>query len=411
MGDTGLRTRLGLPALRGRGRLAIAMVVDTIGSGMFLPFGVIYFLHVTTLSLTLIGTGLTAASLLAMPVALLLAPLLDRFGSRRVVIAGNLISALAFVGYLFVGTEWQLIVAALLASAGSTTFWLALRGLIGEVVEAPKRPAWFALQSSIRNAGLGLGGVLGAIAVSSGSRAAYLLLAGVNAVSYLLAGGLVLSWRGPAEEKSTARQRPAAGATVKEGYWTLLRDRALMLVTGLNLAFVLCYSALNVLLAVYLTEVLGLPAWLAGAVYTVNTVLVVLAQTVISQWAGRFRRTTVLRGAAGCWALAFALFAALLAMPRPVPLAIVLVAAVLVFTFAEILQGPTINSLVVDLAPADAPGRHLAAFQLSWSLGQAAAPALLTWLLSRGAALPWLALVAVCVLAAAAVSGLRGRTD
>jgi MFS family permease len=85
------------------------------------------------------------------------------------------------------------------------------------------------------------------------------------------------------------------------------------------------------------------------------------------------------------------------------------VAAVLVFTFAEILQGPTINSLVVDLAPADAPGRHLAAFQLSWSLGQAAAPALLTWLLSRGAALPWLALVAVCVLAAAAVSGLRGQ--
>jgi hypothetical protein len=109
--------------------------------------------------------------------------------------------------------------------------------------------------------------------------------------------------------------------------------------------------------------------------------------------------------------LAFALFAALLVVPRPVPLAILLVAAVLVFTFAGILQGPTINSLVVDLAPAGAPGRHLAAFQLSWSLGQAAAPALLTWLLSRGAGLPWLALVLMCALAAAAVSGLRGRTD
>jgi len=74
---------------------------------------------------------------------------------------------------------------------------------------------------------------------------------------------------------------------------------------------------------------------------------------------------------------------------------------------------------VVDLAPADAPGRHLAAFQLSWSIGQAAAPALLTWLLSRGAAWPWLVLAAICALTAAAISGLRdqdqtdrpGRTD
>jgi MFS family permease len=110
----------------------------------------------------------------------------------------------------------------------------------------------------------------------------------------------------------------------------------------------------------------------------------------------------VLQAAALCWIAAFLLFWALTITPHPL-LAAALLAAIAAFTLAGMLQGPTINAIVVDLAPANAPGRHLAAFQLSWSLGQAAAPPLLLWLLSRGAQWPWIALIAARYLVPARV--------
>lgn len=79
-----------------------------------------------------------------------------------------------------------------------------------------------------------------------------------------------------------------------------------------------------------------------------------------------------------------------------------LLVAVLLFALAEMLNGPMINVLVVDIAPAATPGRHLAVFQLSWSIGSALAPGMLTWLLSRGTSWPWIVLIALCVLAIAA---------
>jgi MFS family permease len=385
------------------------MAVDSVGTGLFVPFAIVYFLHITALPLTLIGAGLTTAYLVALPTPVAVGLLIDRLGPRRVVAAGNLLSAIAFTGYLFVGSLWQLIVAAFVASVGQATFWTATRALIAVIAPPAQRGGWFAMQTTIRNAGYGLGGVLGAAAISTGGRWAYLLLAAVNAVSYLLAATLVLRWKPAIADDPPVHRNDLVPARHEIGpgtYRHLLRDRALVLVTGMNLAFVLCGSAVTVLLAVYLTNVLGLPAWLAGALFTVNTVLVVALQTATTRHVRRYREGRVLQAAALCWIAAFLLFWALTITPRPL-LAAVLLAAIAAFSLAGMLQGPTINTLVVGLAPANAPGRHLAAFQLSWSLGQAAAPLLLIWLLSRGAQWPWVALMAACalVIAAAHVEG------
>jgi MFS family permease len=380
------------------------MAADSVGTGLFVPFAIVYFLHTTALPLTLIAAGLTTAYLIALPTPVAAGPLLDRLGPRRVVAAGNLLSAVAFTGYLFVGSLWQLIMAAFVASVGQATFWTATRALVAVIARPAQRRSWFAMQTTIRNAGYGLGGILGAAAVSAGSRWAYLLLAAANAASYLLAAALVLRWKPAAERDPRPRRRDAQPARreIEHGsYRRLLRNRALVLVTGMNLAFVLCGSGLTVLLAVYVTTVLGLPAWLAGALFTVNTVLVVVLQTVTTRRIRGYRQERVLQAAAGCWIAAFLLFWALTVTPRPL-LAAVLLAAIVVFTVAGMLQGPTISALVVDLAPANAPGRHLAAFQLSWSLGQAVAPLSLIWLLSRGAQWPWIALMAACALSIAA---------
>jgi MFS family permease len=158
--------RLGLPRMSGQRSLVAALVVDSLGDGLFVPFAIVYFLHTTSLSLAAIGTCLSVAGLLALPSVLLAGVLVDRFSATGVVLAGNLVSGLGFAGYLVVGSAWQLVLFALLAGLGGRFYWTANLGLIGEAFTGEERARWFALQRALRNAGFGLGGLLGAAAIS-----------------------------------------------------------------------------------------------------------------------------------------------------------------------------------------------------------------------------------------------------
>lgn len=402
--------RLGLPPLRGRGGLVVALAVDSIGTGLFLPFGIIFFLHTTSLSLTVIGAGLSAARLLALPAPVAAGYLIGRLGARRVFALGDLLGAIGFVGFILVSSVWELIAAAFVVSAGQAVFWTASRTLVGEIAAPPERRSWFALQSATRNAGFGLGGLIAAAFVSVGSRWVYLAFAAVNAVSFLATAALVMNWRQPpaaagaAPERSGTKERaaePRAGFRV-------LADRALLLLSGVNLAFVMCANVLSVLLVVYITTVLKQPAWLAVLAFTVNTLLVSLAQGVITRRSKRLSHPLALQLAALCWAVSFFLLWYLDAAPRWL-LVPALVVAVVVFSVAEMLKEPVINTVLTDIAPPGAAGRYAAGYQLSWSIGRACGPVVLTTLLAQGVLWVWLVLLVICGLAALGVQRMAVR--
>jgi len=449
--DGGLLQRLGLPRTSGQRSLVAALVVDSLGDGLFVPFAIVYFLHTTSLSLSAIGACLSVAGLLALPSVLLAGVLVDRFGSSGVVVAGNLLSGLAFAGYLVVGNAWQLVLFALLAGLGGRFYWTANLGLIGDAFSGEERARWFALQRALRNAGFGLGGLLGAVAISVGSDAGYRALAAVNAVSYLAAAALVLFWsrrlqlrlsdqrasdeppkvnpasNSPASAKTgsggssspeqpgrdhssrddssrddssrddssrdnTSRDRPGAA---QRGYRAALTDRPFMLLTATNVLFVLCSISLEVLLSVFVLRALHQPVWLAGALFAVNTIASAVGQTPLSAALGGLGPIRVLQLSGAVWAVSFTLFWLATGLPGAAAIASVTL-AVVVFTVAEMIQGPVVNDLVVALAPPQLRGRYLGTYQLSWALSRAVAPALFTWLFSVGADVPWIALAVAC---------------
>ena len=53
---TGVAARLGVPALRGRGRFITGNLVDSVGNGMLLPLGLLYFTDVRGLPVAQVGT-------------------------------------------------------------------------------------------------------------------------------------------------------------------------------------------------------------------------------------------------------------------------------------------------------------------------------------------------------------------
>lgn len=397
---------LGLPNTRGRGPLIVAQVVDALGTGLFLPFAVVYFHVAKDLPLTTVGVMLSAAALIALPAGPLAGPMIDRFGPRRVVVAGNLVRVLTFTGYVFTDVPWQLVVLVSITLAGESQFRPGAAALVAQVADDGQRARWYAMDRALRNIGFGVGGLLGSVLVTWGGTSGYTGVVALNAVSFLVASALVATWR-PARTPVTDPAQVLAcdsapdPAGKRGGYRVVLADRAYLGVLATVCVFALCDLALTVLLSAYVIQARGLPAWQPGVLFAINTVMVMGAQTLVAKAVERHRRPRVLQVAAALWVVSFLLFATVPADRAGLALA-ALVVGMVVFTVAELLQAPTSIAMTVAMAPPHLRGRYLGLEELMWGLAKVVAPVLFTWLLAKGPGLPWLAL-SVCCLGAVAL--------
>lgn len=399
---------LGLPNTRGRVPLVVAQLVDALGTGLFLPFAVVYFHAAKAIPLATVGLMLSAAALLSLPAGPLAGPLIDRFGPRRVVVTSNLVRVLTFTGYVFTDVPWQLVVLVTVTLCDESQFRPAAAALVAQVADGGQRARWYAMERALRNTGFGAGGLLGSAVVGWGGNSGYTAVVVLNAVSFLTAAALVAAWRpaavpGRSLPGGAAAPAPeAAGAAPgRAGYREVLADRAFRGVLFTVGVFALCDLALTVLLSAYVIEARGLPAWQPGTLFALNTVLVVVGQTAVARATERHRRPRVLQVATLLWMVSFGLFAVVPGGHSAVAFA-GLALGMVVFTAAELLQAPASSALTVALAGERLRGRYLGLEELMWGLARVVAPALFTWLLARGAGLPWLVL-ALCCLAAVVV--------
>jgi MFS family permease len=405
--------RWGLPPLRGRGWLLAAALIDSTGSGLLYAFAAIFFLYRTSLALTSIGLALTVGQLCALGVPAACGTLVDRFGARRLTITGNLVSAAGYLGFVWAHQLWQVTAVCITVQAGVAMYWTAYSPMVGECVPTTDRVRWFGLIHAARNAGVGLGGALaGILLATAGSRAlAWFVMA--NVASYLLAAGLVgfggARSAGLAPAVGQTGSPPGSGPTVRRGgYREVLADRRFLLLIGINIAFVLSTVVLNVLLAIYLVETLHRPAWIAGALLTLNTALVAGLQTAVAGWSESHRTGRIIALAAVVNTAAFGCFWLVAGVPHWLLLP-GLVTAVIAYTMAEVLSSPALSSLSVSLPRPELRGRYQAIYQTSWTVGGAIGPALFIWLLSRGAGWPWLVLIVTSLSAGAAAVRLERR--
>ncbi|MBT2423889.1 MFS transporter [Streptomyces sp. ISL-22] len=405
----GFREALGLPDLTGNRRFLTANIIDSLGNGLVLAFTVVFFVKTTSLPLVEIGAALTLGRLLCLPVPVLVGPLLDRFGSRAVVAIGNVVSCVGFLGCLFSSQAWHIVIAQLLVQTGSNVYWTCSRDLVVLAAKDGERTRWFGLIGSLRNIGGGFGAAAAAIALAVADTAGLRGVVLGSSLAFLVASWLIASWK-PAGSDAAAVGGKSVGRSAQDrpsgGYLDVLKDGAYMRLVAANLSFVFAAMVLPVLLAVYVTEALDTGAWIAGALVVLNMILVALVNTVVTRWTENRRPARVLALAAVTNAVAFAIFGALAVLPSWAVVA-GLILATLVYTVAEVVGTPPSNVLSVSLAQEHIRGRYLAAFQLSWTIGGALAPVVLTALLDVGPAWPWVFLAVASVLAVPLSLGLR----
>ena len=201
--------KLGFPSVGRHGRFVTAIAVDAVGSGVFMPVAMLYFLFTTELTLVQVGAAISIASLLCLPVGVLLGGAVDRYGAKRMLLIGNALQALGFTAYLFTESFASVLFWTVVVTIGRSAFWGSYGNIVVAISAPGEREKWFGFLGALRNVGFAVGGLVSGLAITVGTQAAYAGVVIANAVSYVVAFWLLLAV--PATHAPSTVRNPEAG--------------------------------------------------------------------------------------------------------------------------------------------------------------------------------------------------------
>lgn len=345
--------------------------LSAIGSGMTLPFLLVYLHAVRGLSLTLAGLAVATVAIASLAGNPLGGILSDRFGPRDTLIGGIILGAVGATLLILVRAPWQAFAATATIGLGASIAWPAQDALLATVAGARARSSVFAVRHATLNAGLGIGALIAAALVNIADPQSFTILYLADAVTFVAFVPVLLTLT-----IAPPGTRALADADADGGSRIVLRDRVFMRVWALC-AFVVAisYGQLHAAFPAYATRPGGISTSALSIAYATNALTVLGVQLVVLRLLRGRRRTTAITLA--CAALGAAWLMTLEAGQRGGDTAaeVAFAAALGVFALAETLLAPTFAAIVNDIAPEQLRGRYNGLSTLAWTTGFLLGPA------------------------------------
>ncbi len=363
------RTGLPRPVLVLQGGNALSSV----GTGLLLPFEIVYLHSVRGFSTSTAGLVLATVMATAVVVTLPSGALLDRFSAKRILIAGNVVNALGYAGLAFIHRPWQGFVCSALAGLGFGIAGAAGNVLTLTLIPAELRAVATALRRVSGNFGLGLGATVAGLVVAAAHHQLWAIqgLYVFDALTCLVFVLVLLAWI----PDSPLADRPSA-SDAPRGFRAVSRDRLLLALIAGNLSLVLIGGAFfSFILPPFALVHTPVGAGEISVVVFINTFFIVVAQVPATRVVARMRRTHALFATSVIFAVGLlAVLPATLTHSTLGATAVLAVVAI-VIAVAECAQFVVLGPLVAEIAPPHLFGRYMALYQLSFMAGVALGPA------------------------------------
>ncbi|SHI15710.1 MFS transporter [Streptomyces sp. 3214.6] len=379
--------------------LALAQLSNSVGDGAYYTTSALYFTQVIGLAPARVGLGLTVGWAVGSLAGVPLGRLADRRGARGTGVLLALATGLAVASFTLVRGFVPFVLVACGYAAAQSGLAAARQALLAGLVPAGERTRLLARLQATLNAGLAVGAGLGGLALHAGTRAAYLGVFVVDAVSFLVCSLLLVG---------LPRLASRAGRPRGNGLG-VLRDRPYALVALLNTVLLLRLPLLSLVLPLWITERTAAPAWLVSALFVLNTAAVTAFQVRAARGVtGLASATRAVRRSGWVMCAACAVFA-LSAGASPWMAAGALVLGAVLQVAAEMAQSAGSWQLSFDLAPADRVGEYQGLFGTGVTVARTLGPLALTWLLIEWGTPGWLLLGAAMIAASHAMGPAARR--
>ncbi|MGW0761970.1 MFS transporter [Streptomyces sp. NPDC002814] len=370
----------------GGGRLLGATLVQAIGQGASMACTTVFFVGTIELAPAEAGVTNSVAAVASMATAVFAGRVVDRWGARNVAVWWGLAASAAVASYALVFDLMGFVLVHLLVTSLRMGKRVSEYTLVGQVATA--RTLFRAYQRSVLNAGMALGTLAAALPLYLDTRAGYLAVMFFNAAA-LTTGSLLLRSIpvGPAPQEPRSARRLGRA----------LRDPRYVC-AGLLCGLMETRDSLLTM---------ALPLWVVGStaprstvslLLFLNTALVIVCQVRAARNADTVPGAvaTIHRGA-----LALAVSCPLIGVVGYLPrwwAVLVLVCAVVCFTFGEMWTSAGSWTLSYELADPRAPGDYQGVFGMTSGIGMVVGPVVATTVALPFGLWGWLVIGACYVL-------------
>lgn len=322
----------------------------------------------------------------------------DRVGRRPVLLISTAGVGAGFLLLYMTRGPWSAALALVVIGVFESTHHPTAATVIADVAPPEKLRGHFGLMRVMSNIGHMIGPAVGAaLALWS------LGLVFVGAGAAVLFGALMVALFLPETWK---RGEPASGDDDDEESLTALtaafRDRRLAALLLPVAILEIASSWIEAITPLYASNAGTLTPTGIGLLFTYAGLLSVLFQLPLIQASQRMSGFSIVLASGVAQAASFACLLVSPALP-------LLVAAVTLEAFSQMLFGPLTQTIVTGLAPRNARATYMAAFSVVGDLKDAAGPAIGTYLYAIAAGLPWLVGMPVAFAAALGLA-LAART-
>ncbi|RSD26722.1 MDR family MFS transporter [Mesobacillus subterraneus] len=353
---------------------------------MFFPFLTIYFAE--SFGKDKAGFLLIFSQVFSVFANLLGGYTADRFGRKRMMVISAFGQGIAFLVFAYAVSPWYtspmlgFICFALVGVFGSI-YWPASQAMVADVVPEKDRSSVFAIFYTSINIAVVVGPILGAIFYV---KYRFELMIAVAIISILLS--LVLAKWTRETVPPAAKQARAEGGKwydflIKQlaDYKVIVQDKVFLLFIVAGILAAQTFMQLDLLFPVYTKDTvhnqtvleLGSKAFTVngeqafGLILSENGLLVAIFTVAVTKWVTRFRERNVFVLSSLIYAISILMFGATNWIWG-------LIAAMAVFTLAELMTAGLQQTFISNLAPEHMRGQYFAAASLRYTIGRTIAP-------------------------------------
>jgi len=372
--------------------LQAGLLINAFGNGAANPFLLLYLHNVRGIPLVVAGLVSASGAVCALVLTLAAGSIADRRGAVPTMIAGLVCSAFAFALYPLIRLPWHAFVVATLAWSGAGV-WLTMQSSVLALITPPQlRHAAFAQQRVVANVGLGVGGFVGGMIVTTSRPSTFTVLFLLNAITFLAYTGFLLRLTLP----RTPRQALTGAAA---GYRAVLRDGGYRRLAVVNLAVIVgAISLLNGVFPVYAKNHAGVSESAIGAFFLLNSVTIIVCQLPVARAVEGHRRVRALTLMGALFAACWLQVAAAGALTDATFVLLALACGIITMSLAECLYDAVLAPLTADLAPEGLLGRYMAVNGFIWQIGFIAGPPIGALLLATTGSGLWYIMAVLCAI-------------
>lgn len=337
--------------------LILATFIDRLGGFLLFPFFSVYLIdhfNVTIIEVGFLFSIFAGGSIIGSTIG---GALTDKYGRRSMLLLGLISSG---IGSILMGIVDDLylffLIAAVLGVLGDLG-GPARQAMVIDLLSEDRRADGFGLLRVAVNLAAVIGPILGGLLLSR----SYLFLFIADAVSSLITALIVFVVI--PETKPEKQDDKPEESVVKTliGYFEVLKDYVYILFLFVSALTVLVYMQMNSTLSVFLWEVYEFPLSWFGGLLSMNAVMVVFLQFLITRMTAKYAPMKMMALGTLLYMIGFGMYGFISEW-------YMFFVAMAILTVGEMIVIPVSQAAVARFATEDKRGRYMAVYGFHWSI-------------------------------------------